>query len=138
VSDPYFDTETCVDRLVRVYNKYSNLIVAFDFDDTIYDYHKKGYKYYEVIKLLQRCSNLNFTMILFSCKETTQELNNCADHCEIMGIHVDYLNCSSVMKFSIKPFYNILLDDKAGLGQAYEILKETVDYIELANKEDEK
>jgi hypothetical protein len=130
VSDPYFDTETCVDRLIRVYNKYSNLIVAFDFDDTVYDYHKKGHKYYQVIKLLQRCSDLGFTMMLFSCKETLEELQVCGDHCAIMGIGVDFMNSSPVLALSRKPFYNILLDDKAGLGQAYEILFEVVNRIE--------
>lgn len=134
MNDPYFDTQTCCERLFNTWSKYGKLIVAFDFDDTIYDYHKKGHRYSRVINLLQRCSDLGFTMILFSCKETSAELNNCADHCQIMGINVDYMNYSPILGLSRKPFYSILLDDKAGLGQAYQILFEVVNRIEKETK----
>lgn len=39
------------------------------------------------------------------------------------------INQSSVLPKSYKPYYNILLDDRAGLEESYEILKYVVDEI---------
>lgn len=93
-----FNKENCKRRLLEEYYKYGKLTVAFDFDNTIYDYHKNGGDYSEVIQLLQDCSKLGFELILFTSK---------------------------------KPYYNILLDDRAGLEESYEILKYVVDEIKL-------
>lgn len=38
---------------------------------------------------------------------------------------------SSIFSKSKKPYYNILLDDRAGLEESYEILKYVVDEIKL-------
>ena len=35
----YMDYRRCVDRLKKDYEVHKNLIVAFDFDNTIFDYH---------------------------------------------------------------------------------------------------
>ncbi len=29
-------------RLLEEYKRYGSLVIAFDFDDTVYDFHKKG------------------------------------------------------------------------------------------------
>lgn len=79
-----FGKEACKKRLLEEYKKYGELIVAFDYDNTIFDYHNNG------------------------------ELQ---------------INQSSVLPKSYKPYYNILLDDRAGLEESYEILKYVVDEI---------
>lgn len=130
IYDPYMDTEKCVERLYSWYQAHKTLIVAFDWDDTCFDFHKKGYRYPEVFEILKECSDLGFTLILFSAKEDGQDLEGIQkmlkEECEI---NVQYINESPVMPTSKKPYFNILLDDKAGLGQAYEILRETLDQI---------
>lgn len=42
-----------------------------------------------------------------------------------------FVNESPVFPNSEKPYYNILLDDRAGLEESYEILKYVVDEIKL-------
>jgi len=74
IADPYFSTERGVERLLEQYERHKNLIVAFDFDDTIYDYHKKGHTYPKVVGLLQECARLGFTLIMLSTKEDAREL----------------------------------------------------------------
>ena len=37
-----FGKEACKKRLLEEYYKYGKLIVAFDYDNTIYDYHQNG------------------------------------------------------------------------------------------------
>lgn len=115
-------------RLANDYDKHKNLIVAFDFDNTIYDYHNEGGDYSEVIDLLRECSDLGLTMVLFTANEGEDKLNLCEAFCKDRGIRVDYINESPVMA-TRKPYYNILLDDRAGLEEAYITLKSVVGYI---------
>lgn len=130
--DPYFSNFLGVCRLVDQYKKHKNLIVAFDFDDTIYDFHKKGYEYPKVVNLLKKCSDLGFSMILFTASE---DLHECKHYCQDLEIRVDAVNenVSQINTKSVKPYYNILLDDKAGLEQAYKILEEAVKVIEVSS-----
>lgn len=53
---------------------------------------------------------------------------------KLLGLDEDfelYTNESPVFPNSEKPYYNILLDDRAGLEESYEILKYVVDEIKL-------
>lgn len=118
----------CMKRLANDYDKHKNLIVAFDFDNTIYDYHNEGGDYSEVIDLLRECSDLGLTMVLFTANEDEDKLNLCKAFCKDKGIRIDYINESPVMA-TRKPYYNILLDDRAGLEEAYLTLKIVVGYI---------
>lgn len=118
----------CMKRLINDYEKHKNLIVAFDFDNTIYDYHNEGGNYSEVIELLRECSQLGLTMVLFTANEDEDKLTFCKSFCKDKGIRIDYINESPVMP-TRKPYYNILLDDRAGLEEAYFTLKTVVEYI---------
>lgn len=74
-------------------------------------------------------------MILFTCETNLQEL--CIKQmktAKLLGLDEDfelYTNESPVFPNSEKPYYNILLDDRAGLEESYEILKYVVDEIKL-------
>lgn len=116
-----FDTLECIKRLVTDYNKHKNLIIAFDFDNTIYDYHNNGGNYQCVIELLKECSDLGFTMVLFTANENAEKLDFCKMFCAERGIRIDYVNESPIMP-TRKPYYNILLDDRAGLESAFTAL----------------
>ena len=60
--------------------------------------------------------------------EEEEKLNFCKKYCNDNKIRIDYINESPVLN-TRKPYYNILLDDRAGLEEAYFTLKEVVDYI---------
>lgn len=125
-----FNKENCKRRLLEEYYKYGKLIVAFDFDNTIYDYHKNGGDYSEVIQLLQDCSKLGFELILFTTEEDYDNLLKKIHKVDsILGTFNYRINKSSIFLESKKPYYNILLDDRAGLEESYEILKYVVDEI---------
>ena len=72
-----FTTERCVQRLITEYNKHKNLIIAFDFDNTVFDYHKEGnqYEYDDVIDLLKYCYDLGMTLVLYTCEENIDKIN---------------------------------------------------------------
>ena len=125
----YFNKLNSTIRLLNDYKKHGNLIVAFDFDNTIYDYHDTGTRTFSnVTNLLAECSELGFKMILFTANESKEKIDFCREYCALHNIRIDYINESPVLN-TRKPYYNILLDDRAGLEEAYFILKYIVDTI---------
>lgn len=128
-----FNQQACLERLKNEYDKYGKLIVAFDFDNTIYDFHKNGGDYSEVIDLLKECIKLEFDLILFTVDEDTDKVTEkirwlvSNDLWSYKSSHF-FVNTSPVFNRSRKPYYNILLDDRAGLEESYNILKQVVDY----------
>lgn len=127
--DEYLNEHAAVERLVNEWEKYGKLIVAYDFDETVFDYNKKGATYEQVIELLKTCKQLGCTMIVFTCRPF--------EHYEIVenylkenGIPYDFINENDpTVEFetSRKIFYNIFFDDRAGLKSAYEIMVRTIE-----------
>jgi hypothetical protein len=52
--DPYLGDSACILRLVAEYRQHNSVVVAYDFDDTVYDFHKKGRQYTRVVEILRR------------------------------------------------------------------------------------
>ncbi len=123
-------------RLWKEYETHRSLIVALDYDNTIFDYHKKGDTYEKIIKLIKKCNLLKFKVVLFSgsAKERYPEM---LEYCKSIGIKVDAINDDVVnwhpdksLDWSrSKIYYNIFLDDRAGLKSAYKSLKQVVNEI---------
>jgi len=133
MNDPYTDMSIAVDRLYKEYKQHPRLIVALDFDDTIFDFHKSGSNYPRVIDVVQRCQALGFYIVLFT--GTVQERwEDQILYAQKMGIKIDSVNKNPIpLPFGNhgKIYYNILLDDRAGLGQAVETLENLLRRIEL-------
>lgn len=136
-----FNKEACKKRLLEEYKKYKHLIVAFDFDNTIFDYHNSGGDYSCVIDLLRRCTLHGFWLILFTSEEDIDKIREKQIKCLELGIGIldnkrvltpPYID-SPILPNSRKPYYNILLDDRAGLEESYEILKYVIDEINKFN-----
>lgn len=66
MTDPYFDVDTCARRLMSEYMQHKSLIVAVDFDDTVYDFHRAGHDYGQILDLVRRCQALGFHIVLFT------------------------------------------------------------------------
>lgn len=128
-SHPYNHVKCC-ERLTREYLAHEGqLLVAFDFDNTVFDYHGEGGDYSCVINLLREAKSLGMKLILFTTEDNMERqlIKEC--WCEQNGIAPDYVNKSPVMVGSIKPYYNILLDDRAGLVAAFDQLSAVIDVI---------
>lgn len=132
VVDPYLDNKLCVERLVENWKLHNGIIIAFDFDNTVFDYYGKGYRYDKVIDLLRECKNMGCTLILSTCCEESK-FEFMKNKCREVGISIDYINESPpyIPFTGNKVYYNILLDDRAGLSAAYEILYETKERIKI-------
>lgn len=112
------------------YIEHGGLVVGLDFDNTIYDTHKFGGDMSCIIDLIKRAQNLGFPICLYTAETDANNLAWKYNYLKDLGIDIMYINQSPLMKGTQKPFFNILLDDRAGLESAYETLLYVVDYAE--------
>lgn len=120
------NTEGATKRLISEYEAHGKLVVGFDFDNTIFDVHNKGINCSEIISLLQECKKLGFTLCLYTAELRGFWLEWKKNYCKHFGIEPDYVNESPLLPGTTKPFFNILLDDRAGLESAFQTLKAVV------------
>lgn len=118
------------DRLCKELKLYKKLVIGFDFDNTIFDVHNNGGNYSQVIRALQECKKLGWTLCLYTAELREDWLKWKVDYCKHFGIEPDYVNESPLIKGTKKPFFNLLLDDRAGLEEAYTLLIKVIDYAD--------
>jgi len=119
--DEYLVPNASYLRLLKEYIQHGSLVVAFDFDNTVYDFHKKGETYYQVMKLLQDLKEIGCYLICFTANENTEFIK---EHLASHGVLYDSINENPPFfkGKSGKIYYNVLLDDRAGLCQVYQEL----------------
>lgn len=127
--DTYASYDNFKRRLNYEYYEYGKLIIAVDFDSTIFPYHKDT-TCYDVIRTLERWSNHAYIYIFTARSEDKYE--EIYDYCSDLDINFRNINVgSSEVDFGgRKPFYNLLLDDRAGLDFGIRALNEIMDKIE--------
>jgi len=123
--DYYLETENSYNRLVEEYKNHKSLVVAFDFDDTVYDFHKKGRIYSDVIQLLKDLKAINCYLICWTGQEdsdfVSQYLKENKIPFDAINEHPQFRETNSR-----KIYANVYLDDRAGLKQVYDELKQLV------------
>ena len=68
--DQYLRVNSSYERLKSEYDKYGSIVVAFDFDNTVYDFfHKEGHTYDDVIQLLRNLKSIGCYLICFTASE---------------------------------------------------------------------
>ena len=104
------------DKLYNVYKQHKNIIIAVDFDDTIYDWKNSGYDTQYVIDLVKRVINeAGGKVILFTCR-VDEMLDFAVQFCADNGIPLYGINANpDFPPTTAKPFYNVFLEDKASL-----------------------
>lgn len=126
--------------LIDKWNKYGTLYIGVDFDNTIKPY-KESFEeseagYGQIVTLLKDCKRVGMKLCLWSLCDSGENLAWKEDWCLNMGIGMDYINESPLLKEMTeqskghKPYFNLLLDDTAGLAEAYSVLRNVVNYIE--------
>jgi len=125
-----------VSILKKVYEEHRRIIVAFDFDNTVFDYHNVGLDCSPIVDILHECQSLGFPLICFTSnvgdrlvfikhylKEVLRFKKSIVINGDVIALHV-----SSKVSNYTKPYANIYLDDKAGLKESYNNLKEIIKY----------
>nr|DAT77804.1 MAG TPA: nucleotidase 5'-nucleotidase [Caudoviricetes sp.] len=120
----------CIRRLEKELNTHGSLVIGFDFDNTIFDVHNNGGNYKDIIDALKDCKDRGWTLCLYTSELDENWLKWKIDYCKHFGIAPDYVNESPLLKGTKKPFFSLLLDDRAGLQSAYLILKSILNYAD--------
>lgn len=134
--DAYFDTNRAINRLYSEWKKHPKLIIACDFDDTVYDTHNNDFTFDEVFSLLHECKKLNFYVVMFTASQVSR-YSMIESYMKSKGIIIDGINKNVVdLPYGTngKIYANIFLDDRAGLFQASTILLGLINKIK-AEKE---
>lgn len=128
--DFYLQETNVVNRLVKEWKEHGRLIVAYDFDGTVHDFHKEGHKYDMVVSLLRELKKMGCYLIVFSCSELERHdfIKNFLDRWDIPYDAVNE-NMPGLPFKGGKLYYNILLDDRAGLESAYYALYDAMQII---------
>lgn len=129
--DRFLTPNASFKRLLKEYQKYSQLIIAVDIDDTVFDFHDEGHTYQLVIDLVKKAKLVLDAEIIIWTGNTNQVFVE--DYCKTHEIPFDRINQQSekANKFYSdlgheaprKLFCNILIDDRAGLGETYRDLE---------------
>jgi hypothetical protein len=134
--DTFFDFTHCVNRLHNEWKKHPKLLIACDFDDTVFDFHQRNQSHQMVIDLLKKCNELGFYVTLFTASKP-HRYDSMREHMESLGVKIDAIN-QNVIELPYgnngKIYYNILLDDRAGLWEAVRILTSVISKIENNEK----
>lgn len=124
-------------KLIDQYKKYGKLIIAVDFDDTVFPY--SGDVDCGILRSCQDCvrkaNAQGHDVILFTCRDD-QRIPSQYFHFNEM--RYDYFNESPVKDIDTglgKIYYNILLDDKAGLLESLSTLQQVLLTIEEMKEE---
>lgn len=127
--DFYLQPGNSYKRLEDEFKKYGKLIFCVDFDDTIYDYHKKGRMYENVIHLLHRWENYSEVIIFTGCGENKYAMIE--EYLQKNHIKHRGINCDASITFGGRKIYaNVYIDDRGGLIQVYNELLTLIDKIE--------
>lgn len=129
--DYYLNDENVVNRLVEEWNKYKTIVIAYDFDNTVFDYHNQGHIYDDVINILRECKKFGAYLIVFTANDE-DKYPDIIKYLQDKNIPFDAINESP--KFvpvtsKHKIYYNILLDDRAGLSSSYNNLQNALDVM---------
>lgn len=126
--DYYLNPKHASNRLLDEYNQYGTLVVAFDFDDTVYDFHKKGKIYDDVIALLSGLKSINCYLICWTGQE---DVDFVATYLQQNNIPFDGINENPPFHSSKsrKIYANAYLDDRSGLKQVFDELNNLVSTV---------
>lgn len=129
--DHFLVDENVVTRLVKEWKEHGKLIIAYDFDNTVFDYHGVGHTYDHVINLLRRCNKVGAHFIVFTAKSDA-EVPFMKKYLQEHHIPFDSINenLNFIPFDGRKIYYNILLDDRAGLSSAFATLEQACTIME--------
>lgn len=129
INDPFVNKENAKMRLRSEFKKYGKLIIAFDFDYTVHNYRQEDtYTYDTVIALLREWRPYAHFIVFTASPE---ERYPCIEqYLNQNSIPFDKINEDILERnYTRKIYYNVFLDDRAGLGETVEILSELLDEI---------
>lgn len=136
--DKYLKFDSAYNRLWAEYQKYGSLIVAVDFDDTLFDFHGTGESYEQVRQLVRDLHKANCFIAIWTGNQDIEFVTNFLKE---NNIPFDSINDEAPVskkvlgdKIPRKLYANVYLDDRAGLNHVYNDLRRLLNNLELKPK----
>lgn len=129
----FIDNKNVFDRLIEDYRNHGKLIVAVDFDSTIYPYHIDDDCFY-VQDLVRRLRPYSHIIIFTASPESRFDFIR--QYCNDNNVPFDYINeniDAMKNKEGRKIYYNIILDDRGGLCECCVLLEAFLKKVEEVN-----
>ena len=126
--DQYLKPNANFLRLLRDWKKHGNISVGFDFDETVSPFHLAESSHEMVIELLHELDEVGATLVCWTANPDHKFVDKFLKSKGInhVGINIETIPLGWETR---KPFYNALLDDRAGLESAYRDLSLLVWYV---------
>ena len=118
IQTPPYSNPVLAEKLLKTIKKHKTLVIGVDYDNTLQDYNSK-YFYEDIIDLVKLAKSKGHTICIWTANTQPTIVKMMLAY---QGIPYDYFNNSPIMNSSRKPHFNILLDDVAGLNEAYHTL----------------
>lgn len=129
LQDPFMNREIVKDRLRNEYQKYGQLIIAYDFDYTVHSYREGETWTYDFIMNLLREWRPFAKFIVFTASPITRYAY-IRTYLDSHNLPYDKINEEVFERQRTrKIYYNVFLDDRAGLCETAEILSELLNEI---------
>lgn len=118
IQTPPYSNPILAEKLLKTIRKHKTLVIGVDHDNTIQDYNSK-YFYEDIVDLVKLAKSKGHIICIWTANTQPTIVKMMLAY---QGIPYDYFNNSPLMNSSRKPHFNILLDDVAGLNEAYHTL----------------
>lgn len=118
IQTPPYSNPVLTEKLLKIIKKHKTLVIGVDYDNTIQDYNSK-YFYEDIVDLVKLAKSKGHIICIWTANTQPTIVKMMLAY---QGIPYDYFNNSPIMNSSRKPHFNILLDDVAGLNEAYHTL----------------
>lgn len=135
--DEYLETENSYNRLKKEFLSHGKLIIAYDFDSTVFNYHNNNASYEMVKNLIRNYKDYAYFIVFTS--SLPERYDEIKKYLEEENIPFNSINEDApfISFTGRKVYYNILLDDRAGLHQTYNELLRLYNEVIVNLKKDE-
>lgn len=107
-----------LEKLQKIYEQHESIIIGVDFDHTIRCPIEKHF-YSEIVDILQLAYSKGHDICIWTANQNPELVK---EQLKEVGIYYTYFNDSPLKYKGRKAHFNILLDDVAGLNEAYNTL----------------
>lgn len=125
-TNPNLDKEYRLQKIIRNYEKFGNVVVGVDFDFTLVDAVTHEI-YQDIVQILKRGQRKEITYCIWTANDDEEYVTS---KWYEAALSFQYYNQSPINPGAVKPHFNILLDDSAGLKEALALFVEFLDYLD--------
>ncbi len=124
------------ERLVNEWLEHGKIVLAVDFDDTIFHWrHRSPEECDSTLKLVKWAQTTGAHIMIHSSSDYDR-YEEIKEYCESKGLKIDSINANPIeLPFGTqgKPYYNWQLCDRSGLQYASEVLEEAIKEVITIN-----